>query len=222
MAAGNCAPLAWDGTDAGLPDGWDDQFERTVADVAAGRPLDTLGALQIVVARGPPGQRPVDADGGGVPDARPAPRVPGADRVRPAHLEGALPAHAHRAVRVAGAATDGLPFDPWIRVHARAGRPDRARIAGSMRIEGTRRGVGALDGHGVPGDRRRTSCRGPPRPVAIDRDADRGVYLDPNVWMVHDLPRRDVPAVAVALAPRSAAEEPSCGAPRGPVLPLST
>jgi hypothetical protein len=23
--------------------------------------------------------------------------------------------------------------------------------------------------------------------VTIDREADRGVYLDPNVWLVHDL-----------------------------------
>ena len=49
-AAGNSAPLAWDGTDEGLPDGWDDQFERSVADLVAGRQVDTLGALQVVVA----------------------------------------------------------------------------------------------------------------------------------------------------------------------------
>ncbi|MFN8621741.1 MAG: hypothetical protein U0869_13450, partial [Chloroflexota bacterium] len=49
VGSGNSAPLAWDGTDAGLPHGWDDQFERSVADLDAGRPMDTLGALQIVV-----------------------------------------------------------------------------------------------------------------------------------------------------------------------------
>ena len=49
VAGLNSAPLAWDGTDAGLPHGWDDQFRRSVDDVTAGRPPDTLGALQIVV-----------------------------------------------------------------------------------------------------------------------------------------------------------------------------
>jgi hypothetical protein len=24
-------------------------------------------------------------------------------------------------------------------------------------------------------------------PLAIDREADRGTYLEPNVWMIHDL-----------------------------------
>jgi len=26
-------------------------------------------------------------------------------------------------------------------------------------------------------------------PVEIDRTADRGVYIEPNVWVVHDLAR---------------------------------
>ncbi|MEO5966502.1 MAG: hypothetical protein ABIR11_13640, partial [Candidatus Limnocylindrales bacterium] len=30
VAACNSAPLAWDGTDAGLPAGWEDQFLRSV------------------------------------------------------------------------------------------------------------------------------------------------------------------------------------------------
>src|SRR5512146_3662 len=48
-ATNNSAPLAWDGTDEGLPDGWDQQFERTAADLETGAPVNTLGALQIVV-----------------------------------------------------------------------------------------------------------------------------------------------------------------------------
>ena len=48
-ATNNSAPLAWDGTDEGLPDGWDRQFEQTAVDLEAGTPVDTLGALQIVV-----------------------------------------------------------------------------------------------------------------------------------------------------------------------------
>jgi len=50
LAAANCAPLAWDGTDDGLPDGWDEQFRRTVDQHQASVTPDTLGALQIVVA----------------------------------------------------------------------------------------------------------------------------------------------------------------------------
>ena len=36
VAAGNSAPLAWNGTVDDLPDGWDDQFERTVARLRPG------------------------------------------------------------------------------------------------------------------------------------------------------------------------------------------
>jgi len=53
----NSAPLAWDASDAGLPDGWDDQFERSVADLRAGRSPETLGALLIVVAPDRQGDR---------------------------------------------------------------------------------------------------------------------------------------------------------------------
>ena len=43
-------PLSWDGTDDGLPAGWDDQVLRSVADAESGRRPNTLGAMQIVVS----------------------------------------------------------------------------------------------------------------------------------------------------------------------------
>jgi GNAT superfamily N-acetyltransferase len=48
-ATNNSAPIAWDGTDGGLPEGWDDQVERTVRNLLDSTPVDTLGAIQIVV-----------------------------------------------------------------------------------------------------------------------------------------------------------------------------
>ena len=50
VAAANSAPLAWDGTDEGLPEGWDEQFRLSVEQHAAGVRPDALGAIQIVVA----------------------------------------------------------------------------------------------------------------------------------------------------------------------------
>ncbi len=38
VAGCNASPLAWDGTDAGLPDGWDDQFRRAVDGLLDGAP----------------------------------------------------------------------------------------------------------------------------------------------------------------------------------------
>src|SRR5688500_16413011 len=48
-ATTNSAPLAWDGTDADLPDGWDAQLQRSASDYESGGRVNTLGALQIVV-----------------------------------------------------------------------------------------------------------------------------------------------------------------------------
>ena len=49
VAGCNASPLAWDGTDDGLPDGWDDQFRRAIDGLLAGTQPGALGALQIVV-----------------------------------------------------------------------------------------------------------------------------------------------------------------------------
>jgi len=51
VATSNAMPLAWDGTDADLPDSWDEQVLRSAADVDAGRAPTTLGAMLIVVGR---------------------------------------------------------------------------------------------------------------------------------------------------------------------------
>ena len=44
-AASQAAPVRWDGTNEDLPDGWDAQFERSVADFEAGRAPEALGAI---------------------------------------------------------------------------------------------------------------------------------------------------------------------------------
>ena len=108
------------------------------------------------------------------------PRCPGA-----AEPEEPLSADADRMSTSPGRPTEGLPFDPWLRVHARAGATIEKVCAESMIIPGTRRRLGGVDGDAVPGERARTSSR-----VRSSRSrsivaADRGVYVEPNVWMHH-------------------------------------
>lgn len=187
VAAGNCAPLCWDGTDADLPVGWDDQFERTAADLLAGRAPDTLGALQIVVA--------AEHQGSGL------------SRLMVSAFRAAALEHGLRALIACVRPTwkerypltpieryaawrreDGQPFDPWIRVHAHTGaRVSRAEPA-SMAIEGSVADWEAWTGMAFPDDGAYVVPRAA-APVTIDHAADRGRYLDPNVWMVHDLSR---------------------------------
>lgn len=80
----------------------------------------------------------------------------------------------------------GLPFDPWLRVHARLGARIVRPCPESMTIPGTVSewegwtGMAFLESgdYVVPGALEL---------VSIDREADLGTYVEPNVWMHHRL-----------------------------------
>ena len=204
VAATQAAPICWNGLDEGLPAGWDDQFERSIADQEAGRTPDTLGALQIVVASSHRGE----GLSGLMLEAMRRSAVMAGLRaliacVRPTAKDRypLLPIETYAAWRRA----DGLPFDPWLRVHARAGArivrgaPRSMTIAGSVAQWQTWTGLEfpASGPYVVPGAL---------APVEVDLAADRAVYHDPNVWMVHDLGRQVAsvpPAAASTDRPRA-------------------
>jgi GNAT superfamily N-acetyltransferase len=81
---------------------------------------------------------------------------------------------------------DGLPEDPWLRVHVRAGGRIGAVAPRSMTITGTV--AEWRDWTGLPFD-----ASGPvivPEalvPVHCDLTADHAVYVEPNVWVHHRL-----------------------------------
>jgi GNAT superfamily N-acetyltransferase len=98
--------------------------------------------------------------------------------------------HAHRdtplASYVARTRDDGLPYDPWLRVHVRAGGQIVGITPCSMTIAGT------LDEWrtwtGLPFD-----APGPVdipealAPVHCDLSENHAVYVEPNVWVHHAL-----------------------------------
>jgi GNAT superfamily N-acetyltransferase len=185
VAANNAAPLAWDGTDGGLPDGWDDQFLRSVAGHEAGTPPDVLGALQITVHR--------DRQGSGYSGVMVnAMRANAASRGYRAVIACVRPTDKVRYPLIPIEAyagwmrEDGLPFDPWIRLHVRLGGRIVRTSPASMRIVGTVAEWREWTGLELPGSGEYLPD-GAAAPVAIDLAADRGVYLDPNVWVVHAL-----------------------------------
>ena len=160
VAANNAAPLAWDGTDDGLPAGWDDQFlrqpRRAGGRHAAGhaRRAPGDGAVR------PAGRRTERRDGQRDACQRGVARLAGSDRLRPADRQGPLPADPIEAY-ARWTRDDGLPLDPWIRLHVRLGgrlvRPSPA----SMRIEGS-----SPSGASGPASTSRspaTTCRMAPR-----------------------------------------------------------
>ena len=183
VAYGNSIPFVWDGTPAGLPAGWDAVIERGVADHAAGRAPNTLSALAAVVH---PELRGTGLSAEVLLTMR---------SIAAAHGLGALVAPVRPTLKsrypltpiaqyAAWVRDDGLPFDPWMRIHARLS----ARILGpapaSMMISGTvaeweRWSDMALPASGsyvVPGAL---------APLTVDRERDWAVYVEPNVWMLH-------------------------------------
>jgi GNAT superfamily N-acetyltransferase len=79
---------------------------------------------------------------------------------------------------------DGLPFDPWIRLHHRLGA-EMLRVAPrSLDVRGTVAEWEQWTGMAFPesGD---YVVPGALVPVTIDRDRDEGRYVEPNVWMRH-------------------------------------
>ena len=184
-AAAQAAPLRWDGTDEGLPDGWDAQFERSVDDLETGRRANTLGAIQISVAAERRGRgrsalmlaamRKAAGEAGFIAliaCVRPTEKV----------RYPLLPIETYAA----WLRPDGLPFDPWLRVHVRAGGRVVRASPRSMTITGSVVEWQAWTGLTFP-----TSgpfvVDGALSPVEIDLASARGVYHDPNIWVVHDL-----------------------------------
>ena len=82
--------------------------------------------------------------------------------------------------------SEGLPFDPWLRVHARLGATLVGVCPQSMTIPGTIAEWEGWTGLAFP----RSGAYVVPgalAPLTVDREAGSAVYVEPNVWMHHRL-----------------------------------
>ena len=184
VAIGNSIPLRWDGAVEDLPDeGWDWALTQGLEDFRGGVSPNILCALQIVV-----------------PDQFKGLRISG-EAVRGMKANGAAhglkgmiaPVRPNRKSsypltpidRYIGWKTDdGLPFDPWMRVHARQGARIVKPCHQAMKITGT-----IAEWEKWTGLRLLESGRfvipGALVPVEVDIEADKATYVEPNVWMYH-------------------------------------
>jgi len=85
---------------------------------------------------------------------------------------------------VRGTRADGLPLDPWIRVHVRLGGEVLRPAPRSLLISGTVAEWERSTGLAFPESGEYVFPQGL-GPVRIDREADRGTYWEPNVWIGH-------------------------------------
>ncbi len=186
VAVGNSLPLVWQGEFQDLPgEGWDWEIEKGFLDLQAGRRANILGALGITIDP--------DLQGKGL-SARMVMAMKAIGRanglsaliapVRP-NLKSRYPLiPMERYIQWQNA--DGLPFDPWLRVHARLGAKIIKVCHKAMTISGTIAKWQKWTGMQFP-ESGTYIIPGALTAIGMDCEADRGVYVEPNVWMVHKI-----------------------------------
>ena len=165
--------------------GWDQVLIWGMRDHADGRPADRVSALEIAIDDAYLG---VGLSGRMLQALRGAALEAGFDEL----VAPVRPNHKHRHPRmpmsqyVATTRADGLPIDPWLRVHVRAGGVIDAVAPASMVFAGSL--AEWRDWTGLP-----FAASGPIEvpealvPVHCDLEQDHAVYVEPNVWVRHRL-----------------------------------
>ncbi|MEU3895245.1 N-acetyltransferase [Streptomyces sp. NPDC045251] len=186
VARAASAPLAWDEDPDSLPDtGWDEALRQCMSDTYAGHRLNALCALEIAVV---PGRQASRLSGRTLQALKDHARVNGfGDLVAPVR-----PSLKHTEPRLTMAAyaartrPDGLPQDPWLRVHARTGGRVLKVCPASMTISGSLAQWRAWTD--LPFDTSGpVEVPGALAPVLADVEQGHAVYIEPNVWVHHGL-----------------------------------
>jgi GNAT superfamily N-acetyltransferase len=183
---GNSVPFHWEAEPEALPDdGWDWALIRSVTDQRQGRTPNLLCGLQISITPHFQGRRLSEVLlGEMIALARskgfPSIVIP----VRPNKKDQYPLTPIDRYIEWKN--PDGLPFDPWLRVHVRNGGRILKPCPSAMRVIGT-----VAEWEEWTGLRFFESGEyivpGALVPMTIDKDEDRGEYVEPNVWVIHSV-----------------------------------
>ena len=178
-------PFVWDGTRDDIPIGWQDVFLRGVLDADAGRVPNTLSALEAAIQpeyRGSGLSYRLIEEGKQLAREKKYRAILIA--VRPS-LKSRYPlTPMERYVR--WTQSDGAPFDPWLRAHWRAGGEILHVAYPSMVCHGTVEEWEAWTGLAFPesGDYVISDALAP---IQIDCTMGIGRYVEPNVWVLHQI-----------------------------------
>ncbi|MFJ9817976.1 GNAT family N-acetyltransferase [Streptomyces sp. NPDC101151] len=183
VAGGWGVPIRWDGTVEGLPPGYTQALVRAVEGREQGIAPDTLVICGAVVA---PALQGRGLAGRTLTALREAARDAGLERVlapvRPT-TKARYPLTPIESF-LTWRREDGSALDPWIRTHERLGASILAPAPASQTMTGTVAEWEGWTGLVFPESGDYVIPDGL-SPLRIDRDADEGVYQEPNIWMRH-------------------------------------
>jgi GNAT superfamily N-acetyltransferase len=182
----NSVPLSWEGDLKDLPDGgWDWAMEKSATDQFQGVTPNLLCGLQISIHP--------DFQGQGLSKLLLEAMVETAhDQGLPRVIVPVRPSMKDRypltpiETYIQWTNEEGLPYDPWLRVHIRKGGRIIKACSTAMKVVGT-----------VSEWEQWTQLRffesgkyvvpGALVPVEINVEQDQGSYIEPNVWVVHSV-----------------------------------
>ncbi len=182
----NSVPLAWLDTMERLPDeGWDWALTKSASDHTSGQIPNLMCAIQISLS---PAFQQKGLSGILLSEMVELARRYGFTRliapVRPSKKDRYPLASIDSYIKWTG--DDGFPYDPWLRVHVRAGGRILKPCPNAMRIIGT-----VKEWQEWTGLRFYESAEyivpGALVPVTINLGEDSGTYIEPNVWVLHDV-----------------------------------
>jgi GNAT superfamily N-acetyltransferase len=183
----NSIPFRWDGSLESLsPRGWDWVMETGMAEREGGIQPNAMSAISITIA---PAYKSQGVSRAAVRAMKQIARANGLTAlfapVRPS-LKAAYPLTPMERY-VEWKHTDGeAPFDPWLRTHWRAGAKIIRVCPESMVVPGTVAQWEEWTGMRFP-ESGPYIVPGALNPVEFDLERDLGRYVEPNVWMQHDL-----------------------------------
>ncbi|TFJ91793.1 GNAT family N-acetyltransferase [Lentibacillus salicampi] len=185
VACGNSIPFHWDGTENGLPSGWDGVFEQGILDNQNNIPPNKVSALAIVIHP--------DFQGKGLSEIMVREMkslvkknqfhqmiAPVRPSLKPKYPLIPMKEYAFWKRK------DGKPFDPWLRTHHKTGGQIMCVAEKSMVIPATIQQWETWTGMAFPASGKYVILEGLV-PLEIDYEKNYGIYVEPNVWMKHRL-----------------------------------
>ncbi len=185
-AMANSLPFCWDRPLAELPEGgWDWVFLKAIEDHKRGTEPNIQSAIQINIH---PDYQSQGLSTGMVEVMRAIGKSKGFKHmvapVRPSQKSKYPLTSIDDYIRWTNDA--GLPFDAWLRVHARMGATILRPCHQAMTIRGTHLEWETWTGMRFP-QSGPYIVPGALNPVEMNVEKDEGIYIEPNVWMVHEV-----------------------------------